>query len=221
VYAHPAFRIDRTACLAFAAARGFGLVVAYDGTRPVASPLPINLSYRNDGAPYAQFHVARGNPLAALAARGEAWLIAISGADTYVSPDWYVSPEQVPTWLYETVHLTGRVKVTPPQDTRDHLDRLTERFEQTSSDKPAWTTQRLSAGRREAMMQAIVALEMDIEQVEGSAKLNQNKSEADHVAVVTQLRMQNDPMARQIATRMVALRPELDYENAAKEQVHG
>ena len=59
MYVHPAFRIDRTACLAFAAARGFGSVVAYDGERPVASPLPFLLHYRDDGTPCAQFHVAR------------------------------------------------------------------------------------------------------------------------------------------------------------------
>ena len=35
------------------------------------------------------------------------WLMAVNGADAYVSPDWYVSPDQVPTWLYQAVHLTG------------------------------------------------------------------------------------------------------------------
>ena len=35
------------------------------------------------------------------------WLLRVNGADAYVSPDWYVSPDQVPTWLYQAVHLTG------------------------------------------------------------------------------------------------------------------
>ena len=221
MYIHPAFCVDRAASLAFAAARGFGLVVAYDGARPVASPLPFFLAYRDDGSLIAAFHVTRGNPLAVLAARGESWLIAISGADTYVSADWYVSPEQVPTWLYEAVHLSGRARLVAASDTRAHLDRLTEQFETSSGDRPAWTTARLTAGRREAMMQAIVAIEMDVEQVEGSAKLGQNKSDADFQALVTHLQALHDPMARQISARMVALRPHLSYENAAKEISHG
>jgi transcriptional regulator len=221
VYVHPAHRLDRAACLAFAAARGFGLVVAYDGARPVASPLPFDLVFRDDGTPCVQFHVARGNPLAALAARGESWLIAVNGADAYVSPDWYVSPEQVPTWLYETVHLSGQARLAPAHATRDHLDRLTRHFEQPSGEKPAWTPGRLTAGRREAMMQAIVAIEVDVETVEGSAKLNQNKSDADFQAIVIKLRAQDDPMAQQIAARMVALRPNLSYEVATQDVSHG
>ncbi len=65
MYVHPAFRIDRAASLAFAAARGFGLVVACDGGQPAASPLPFRLDYANDGTPRLGFHVARNNPLAA------------------------------------------------------------------------------------------------------------------------------------------------------------
>ena len=36
--------------------------------------------------------------------------MAVNGADAYVSPDWYASPDQVPTWLYQSVHLTGTVR---------------------------------------------------------------------------------------------------------------
>ena len=197
------------------------LPLAYDGARPVASPLPFAIDYRDDGTPFVQFHVARGNPLTQLAARGETFLIAVSGADAYVSPDWYVSPEQVPTWLYESVHLSGGAKLIAPQDKRTHLDRLTEHFEAPSDDGHLWTTARLTSGRLAMLMQAIVGIEVDVAEVEGSAKLNQNKSDVDFVSVAAHLRAQDDPMAQQIAARMVALRPNLSYETAAREFEHG
>ena len=75
--------------------------------RPVASSLPFYLDYADDGTPLAAFHVARHNPLASLADGTASWLMAVNGADAYVSPDWYASPDQVPTWLYQAVHLTG------------------------------------------------------------------------------------------------------------------
>jgi transcriptional regulator len=217
----PAFRIDRAASLAFAAARGFGLAIAYDGERPTASPIPFAIDYREDGTPYVQFHVARANPLTQLAARGETFLIAVSGADAYVSPEWYVSPEQVPTWLYEVVHLTGVARLIDPQDKARQLDRLTERFEAPANGGKGWTTARLTSGRLTKMMQAIVGIEVDITEIEGSAKLNQNKSDVDFVSVAAHLRAQDDPMAQQIAGRMVDLRPDLSYETAAKEFEHG
>jgi transcriptional regulator len=221
MYIQPAFRIDRADCLAFAAARGFGLVVAHDGVRPTGSPLPFHISYRDDGTPVASFHVARNNPLAVLAQHGDIWLLSISGADAYVSPEWYVTPEQVPTWLYEAVHLSGPVKIVPVPEKRGHLDRMTEHFERNDNGGAAWSSDRLTPGRREAMLNAIVGIEMDIEQVEGSAKLSQNKSEADFQAVVMHLRQQDDAMARQIAARMVASRPDLSYEEIAKEVTNG
>jgi transcriptional regulator len=58
MYTPPAFKTDRAASLAFAAERGFGLVVACDGGKPLASPLPFHLSYASDGSPRVGFHVA-------------------------------------------------------------------------------------------------------------------------------------------------------------------
>ena len=214
MYVPSHFKIDRATCLAFAQTRGFGSVVGFDGARPHASSLPFCLSYGADGTPRAQFHVARGNPLASLAARGGEWLISVWGADAYVSPAWYVSPDQVPTWNYESVQLTGRVRVVPKERLRAHLDALSEHFEQGER----WTFDKVTAGRREMLMTAIVGIEMEVETVEGSAKLSQNKSDVDYRAVVLRLRESPDPMAQQIATRMVALRSHLSYEDAVKEE---
>jgi transcriptional regulator len=212
MYSQQVFQMDRAACLALAATRGFGTVIASGARGPVASPLPFCIDYACDGAPLVNFHVARGNPLAALAGGERAWLIAVQGHDAYVSPDWYASPGQVPTWLYESVQLSGPVRAVPPDEKARHLDRVSETFESWLAPKPPWTPDRIAPGRREAMMSAIVALEMAVEAVDGSCKLNQQKSDADHIAVVVQLRRRNDPMSTHLVARMVALRPQLDYE---------
>ena len=113
MYTPPMFKSDRAASLAFAQTRGFGLVCASDGAKPIASSLPFYLTFADDGTPHAAFHVARHNPLVKLAGGSNSWLLAVNGADAYVSPDWYVSPDQVPTWLYQVVHLTGTVRYCP------------------------------------------------------------------------------------------------------------
>src|ERR1700712_3329112 len=123
MYTPPMFKPDRAASLAFAQARGFGLVCAWDGAKPIASPLPFFLSFADDGTPHAAFHVARHNPLVKLAGATGAWLLAVNGPDAYVSPDWYVSPDQVPTWLYQAVHLMGTVrKLAVAQDALDVVE---------------------------------------------------------------------------------------------------
>ena len=213
MYAPSFFQPDRAASLAFAAARGFGTVCAHDGARPVASALPFCLEYLNDGTPAVAFHVARGNALAALADGKSNWLIAVNGADTYVSPHWYASPDQVPTWLYQAVHLSGPVRTMSGHELGEHLDALSAKFEGWLAPKPSWSRGEMTAGRREAMMKAIVGLVMTVEDIEGSFKLNQHKSDVDHAAIATALLGQGDGDAQAIAKRMVALRPLLDYKS--------
>jgi transcriptional regulator len=213
MYTPPFFQPDRAASLAFAAARGFGTVCAHDGVRPVASALPFCLEYSSDGTPVVAFHVARGNALAALADGKSNWLIAVNGADTYVSPHWYASPDQVPTWLYQAVHLSGPVRTMAGHDLSEHLDALSAKFEGWLAPKPSWSTSEMTAGRREAMMKAIVGLVMTVEDIEGSFKLNQHKSDVDHAAIAIELLGQGDANAQVIGKRMVALRPQLDYDS--------
>ena len=220
MYVHPAFQIDRTASLAFAVERGFGLVVGCDAGRPLASPLPFHLHYADDGSPRVAFHVARANPLAHAAARGGSWLLSVLGADAYVSPDWYASPEQVPTWLYQSVQLSGPVRVIPPEQLPAHLDDLSGRFEAWLAPKQSWTADKVTPGRRKMLMKAIVGIEMSVETVEGSFKLNQHKSDADQISVVTALKAQRDAAAHVIAERMIGLRPHLDYGAAVMDAGH-
>jgi transcriptional regulator len=211
MFTRPFFEPDRAASLAFAAARGFGTVCACDGGRPVASALPFCLEYLSDGTPCVSFHVARGNALAALADGKSSWLFAVNGADAYVSPHWYASPDQVPTWLYQAVHLSGPVRPMTARELADHLDALSAKFESWLAPKPPWTTGEMAAGRREAMMQAIMGLVMTVEGIEGSFKLNQHKSDVDHVAITDALAQQSNPAAQAIGKQLVALRPQLDY----------
>lgn len=211
MYVPPRFKPERAASLAFAEARGFGVVCAHDGRKPVASPLPFCLDYGSDGTPYAAFHVARGNGLAALADGKSPWLIAVTGADAYVSADWYLSPDQVPTWLYQAVHLSGPVHVMSDDDLGRHVDALSEKFETRLAPKPPWTSAKMTAGRLNAMKKGIVGLVMTVEDVEGSLKLNQHKSDADHIAVANALILRSEPAAQEIGRQIVALRPHLDY----------
>ncbi|MBR0693015.1 FMN-binding negative transcriptional regulator [Bradyrhizobium lablabi] len=208
MYTPPVFKPDRAASLEFAETRGFGIACAWDGAKPIASALPFYLTYADDGTPRALFHVARHNPLVKLAG-GASWLLAVTGADAYVSPDWYVSPDQVPTWLYQAVHLTGPVRVLSGEELAAQIDALSAKFENRLQPKRPWTSGKMTAARLEAMKKAIVGLEMVVEEVEGSFKLNQHKSETDYAAVAGALAAQPDAGAQQIAQLMRQARPDV------------
>src|ERR1700761_3194947 len=219
MYTPPIFKSDRAASLAFAEARGFGTVCAWDGNKPIASPLPFYFDYADDGTPRAMFHFARNNPLIALADGTTNWLLAVNGADAYVSPDWYASPDQVPTWLYQTVHLTGPVRKLSDEELVAQIDALSAKFENWLLPKKPWTSDKMPAARMEALKKGIVGLVMTIEEVEGTFKLNQHKSDADHVAIASALNAQPDEAAKTIGQQMVALRPSLEYKSSTPSSV--
>ena len=208
MYTPPPFKSDRAASLAFAEARGFGTVCAFDGKKPIASQLPFYLTYAEDGTPRAMFHVARGNPLVQLADGTLSWLLTVNGADAYVSADWYVSADQVPTWLYQSVHLTGTVRRLSDDELAAQVDALSVKFEAWLAPKKPWTSAKVSAARLKMLKKAIVGFEMTIEEVEGSFKLNQQKSEVDYAAVASALSAQSDAASREIAGKMREIRPQ-------------
>ena len=69
----------------------------------------------------------------------------------------------------------------------------------------------MTAGRLDAMKKAIVGLVMMVEEVEGSFKLNQHKSDADYSGAAHALALQPEAGAQILACEMRALRPQLDY----------
>ena len=129
-------------------------VSAADGP-PLLSHLPFRL---NDAGTEADLHLVRSNPIArALRAGSLAARLAVSGPDGYVSPDWYGIPDQVPTWNYVAVHLTGRLDLRPPADLRQVIDRQSAEREDALRPKRPWTSDKrgstksvrtLPAGRR-------------------------------------------------------------------------
>ena len=74
--------------------------------------------------------------------------------------------------------------------------------------KKPWLSSKMTAGRLEAMKKAIVGLEMTVEEVEGSFKLSQHKSETDYAAIAGSLAAQADAGAQQIAHLMRQARPD-------------
>jgi transcriptional regulator len=208
MYTPPMFKTDRAASLAFAEARGFGTACAWDGKRPIASAVPFYLHHAEDGTPTALFHVARGNPLIQAADGVTSWVLAVIGPDAYVTPDWYVSADQVPTWLYQAVHLTGPVRTLSEAELVVQIDTLSAKFENRLAPKRPWTSAKMTAARREALKKAIVGFVMTVDEVEGSFKLNQHKSEVDYAAVADALAAQSEPGSREIARLMRETRPQ-------------
>ena len=179
MHPNPAFRAaPQDLRLDFARARGFGMLVvggeASDEGGPLCAHVPFLVS--PDGG-HVEAHLARSNPILRALAAPRPALLAVTGPDGYVSPDWYGMADQVPTWNYVAVHLRGALERLPDEALRPHLDRLSAAFEGRLPKAP-WTTAKMDAGALARMMRAIVPVRLAVASAEGTWKLSQNKPEA-------------------------------------------
>lgn len=206
----PQFHIEEQRALEFAASRGFGVIVAADERGPRASHVPFVLAER-DGRTIVQVHFTAKNPLVSLADGSRRFLLIVAGDDAYVSNDWYASRDNVSTWLYEAVHLSGVAHLRGLDENRRHGDALLAVSEARLPKQP-WDLVQMEPGKRESMLAAIRVVDLVVDQIEGQAKLNQHKSDADHVAVANRLTRSEETGHRRLARKMQALRPGLEYE---------
>ena len=206
----PQFRIDEQRALAFAADRGFGVIVAADERGPRASHVPFVIDRRDDGV-IVQIHFTARNPLVELADGKRRFLLIVSGDDAYISNDWYASRDNVSTWLYEAVHLAGVAHLRERDENRGHGDALLAVSEARLPKQP-WDLAQMEPTKRESMLASIRVIDLVVDEIDGQSKLNQHKSDEDHVAVANQLARAEETGSRRLAEKMRLSRPELGYE---------
>ncbi|MCV2863158.1 FMN-binding negative transcriptional regulator [Albidovulum sediminicola] len=156
--------------LAFARDRGFGALAVNGPDGPLLSHVPFVLG---DG--FAEMHLVRSNPIARALGAPVPALLAVSGPDGYVSPDWYGLADQVPTWNYVAVHLRGTLHLLTGDALRGHLDRLSATFENRIAGKAPWLVDKVDGEALDRLMRMIVPCRFDIASIEGTWKLGQNK----------------------------------------------
>ncbi len=214
MHPNPAFRQEPTALhLNMVRVRGFGtLVVPVEDGLPMISHIPFVVS---DDATELELHLVRSNPIFRSTTAPRPAMIVVSGPDGYVSPDWYedAANAQVPTWNYVAVHLSGRLEARPHEKLRDHLDRLSASFETRLAPKPPWTSKKMPAGVMERMMRSIGVFQFHIDGVDGTWKLNQNKSEEQRDAASDQ--MKHSPIGHEtheLSQMMKGIGPRLNWD---------
>ena len=164
---------DSDAMLAFVRDIAF-CTICVDGPAVVHAPVVV------DGSDRLRFHVSRANR-AVDALDGARALVSCLGPEAYISPDWYGTPDQVPTWNYLTVEAEGPLRRLDKTELTQLLDDLGAEHETRLAPKPAWTRDKMTPGRFDAMLKAIVGYELTIEALRGTRKLGQNKREAERL----------------------------------------
>jgi transcriptional regulator len=145
-----------------------------------ADHIPFEIAPPSAGAPFGvlRAHVARANPLWREA--GNQVMVLFQGPSAYITPELYeekaVNGKVVPTWNYAVVHAHGPLRVIDERDwVRAMVERLTSRHEQARANP--WAVSDAPPDYIDAMLKAIVGIEIPIDRLEGKWKVSQNRSE--------------------------------------------
>lgn len=160
----------------FLDANTFGQLISVADHRLTASHLPFLVA---DDRKHLYCHLARQNPHWQTL-EDQQVLVTFQGPHDYISPSWYQTPG-VPTWNYQALHIYGRCRMfEEPGAIANLVEAMSARFE-SGFDKP-W-----EPDYRDAMLKAIVGVEIEIEELQCKYKLSQNRPARDHQPVIDKL----------------------------------
>jgi transcriptional regulator len=180
---------------------GFGVLINQLEGKPCATHIPMMLS--EDGLKISG-HLARGNKQWKSFDAHPDVLAIFSGPHTYISSSWY-DHENVPTWNYIAVHVTGQIKIIEGEELLESLKHLTNKYEKPSA-KPI-TVEGMSPGYLKKELLGIVGFEITITKIEATYKLSQNRDKENHQRVITALEDRKDKGSLEIAEEMKKRRP--------------
>jgi transcriptional regulator len=182
---------------ALVAAHPLATLVTMGAAGLFATHLPLLLE--NDGSEFGLLrgHVARANAQWKEFSPEIDSLAIFSGPQHYISPNWYAGKEEhgkeVPTWNYAVVHAYGPLKVIEDEQwLLAFVSHLTDVHEAATSPAP-WKVTDAPHDYIQAMLKAIVGIELPIRRLEGKWKVSQNKTEKDREGVVEGLTKLDTP----------------------------
>ena len=197
MYIPEKFRVeDRAEILEFIRQYPFGLLLTVNDGEIDDTHTPFILSECGE---YLFGHIAKAN------SHWKGWSddtkakVVFTGPHAYVSPSYYASEFNVPTWNYTAVSISG--KLTVIDDEAEVLEFLDQLVIENEGSEEAWQLDRNNDNYMK-LLGGIVVFKISIDTVNACFKLNQNKTSEDQHGVISSLQKSSCPFDHGVADLM-------------------
>ena len=170
---------DEEKLLAFMREFNFATLITSENNFLTATHLPFIIEKRDEKI-YLLAHLAKAN-LHWQQFENKDILVIFQEPHAYVSPMLYEKLENVPTWNYIAVHAYGCAKLFPQVENLQLLEKQVESFDQKYF-QTNW--QKISDEYKINLAKGVVAFEIEVRDLQGKKKLNQNKTGKDAQNVI-------------------------------------
>ena len=189
---------DEESLLAFMREFNFAALVTAENDFPTATHLPFIVEKRNEKI-ILSAHMARAN-LHWEQFENRDILVIFQEPHAYVSPLLYAEKLNVPTWNYVAIHAYGKAIIF---DTAEKNLALLEKMIAAFDEDYFQTNWReIPYEYKISRAKAIVAFEIEVADLQGKKKLNQNKGEEDGKRVIEAFEKSENRNEQQIARFM-------------------
>ena len=187
---------DRELIVEFLKQNNFPALVTFDGEKPIATHLPVEITQTETGGLTIYSHMSKANPQWK-SFGGQEVLLIFQGAHTYISPRWY-NHVNVPTWNYMMVHVYGKVRIVEGDELYSLLGRLVRQHEADSN----YRLESLPQDFVKKEMNGTVGFAVDVTRMDAGYKLSQNRNDEDHANIIRELEGRGDVNSMEVAEEM-------------------
>lgn len=189
-------------------ARAADLVTIHPDGAPIATLMPAmwrDLIPQEERYGTLVMHMARANEQWKAISPGSKGLAIVHGAQAYISPSNYenkvIDHKVVPTWNYQSVHLSGIVEVSEDLELLRQIVTDLSKLHEENRESP-WLVSDSDPTYFEKQLKGIIAVTLKITKVEAKSKISQNKSREDRERIIEDLFSSGIPGEDEIATQM-------------------
>jgi transcriptional regulator len=192
---------DEKKVIAFMKENTFAMITGFGEKYPVTTQIPLEVELKENKI-FLHGHIMRKTDHHKAFEKNENVLVVFTGPHCYVSASWYTNPQTASTWNYMTVHAKGRIIFTDEEGTYNAIRSLTNKYEGLET---AAAFNKMPKEYILPMLKAIIGFTIEVESLENTFKLSQNRDEASKKNIIEQLKKRGDYNSAAIANEMEKL----------------
>jgi transcriptional regulator len=189
---------DQQAIKKYVDDHGFATLVSSCNDEIATTHIPLVFTHK-EGRPLLHGHIARANGQVAHIQQGCRATAIFMDTHAYISSSWY-DHVNVPTWNYLAVHMQGRLQALDDEATLTSLHELVGQYE--APDGSGFHISQMTQSDLRAHLRGLQGFVIEVDHIEASWKLSQNRDEHNHATIVAKLRERGDELSMTIAREM-------------------
>lgn len=189
---------DQDKVIAFMKENAFALITGIGEDFPVATQIPLEIK-SNGGRIFLEGHLMRKTDHHLAFEKNNKVMVLFTGPHCFVSASWYTNPQVGSTWNYMTVQAKGKITFLDEEGTYNAVKTVSNKYVGTQT---AGAFENLPSSYIDQMIKAIVGFRIEVESIENTFKLSQNRDEASQKNIINQLKKRGDENSMKIAKEM-------------------